>query len=317
MAQTAVESSVAAPRNSPRDSDAVSQPLILRSDQLIQIDGALAERSELESDLSILIGGGVSNAKIVAKQNVVIAGGVVGQNACCIRAGGFIEANFASNADLRCEGDLRFGGELMNVRAWCNAELKGPQASVVGGVLYSKFGGQVGVLGSDANVPTRIFLGVSPVDLAEADSITAKATKTRETIRITRERVGPLLSNMRRLTPAQREQATELIYKAEAAEAQVAEDEKRREQILAVPPPKLVVLEEVLPGTVLSIQSRVITFKKPIAGPVAFELRKIRNATEVVLVDLKSEEAQVLSARQVTMADLMKDFEPLAKLIAP
>lgn len=288
-----------------------------RSEVAIHIEGNVPDRSELESAKTVTIGGVVEAAKVVAGENVVVGGGIVGRNACRVCAGGSIRTHFASNAELVARGDIEVVVELVNVRVWTDARLLGASALVVGGLLYARAGGEVGTLGNDAEAATRIFLGTSPVDLAEAEAIAEKTSKTRETIRITRERVQPLLSNLRRLNPAQREQATELMYKAEEAEAHIAEEEKRREALFSSPAARLVVGQSVFPGTVISLQARTVTFRKPLAGPTVFELRKIRNATEFVAVDLQTQEVQVLSSRVESTVDLLRDFEPLAKLIAP
>lgn len=285
-----------------------------KSQLAVWIEGSVPDRSEVESAKSITVGGGIEAAKVVAGEDVVVRGGIQGRNAGFVRAHGSIYTRFAANANLLAHGDIHVVAELINGYAWTDAELRGGGASVVGAFVYARLGGEIGVLGSDAFTPTRIFMGASPTELAEAQAIAERVSKARQAVQYTRDRVQPLLDNMRRLSPAQREQATELIYKAEEAEAQIADDEKRRASLLSGCAPKLVVRERIFPGATLGIHSRTVAFRKGMTGPLSLELRKIKNATQFATVNLSTNAVQVLPARDEPIADLVLEFEPLALL---
>lgn len=152
--------------------------------------------------------------------------------------------------------------------------------------------------------------------LAECVAIDEQLQPARDAIQATREKVQPLLNNLKRLSPAQREQATELMYKAEEAAARMAEEEKRRDRMLkeagAGGKPRMHVSGVIHPRVTISLGQRSITFQHELKGPITIEERQIKNVTEAVAVNQLTGSVQILKSHRLNADELLQDFEPLS-----
>ena len=74
--------------------------------------------------------------------------GSSGRNDGLVTSGGDIIAKFCNEADLVCQGDIKVAAQLMNCHVRTEGKLVSEHAAVIGGQLYAKYGGDVGVLGS-------------------------------------------------------------------------------------------------------------------------------------------------------------------------
>ncbi len=281
----------------------------------VNIKGMIPDRFEVRSKKSIAVGAAIEGATVAAEEDVVVCGGIVGRNIGRVGAGGEIVAKFCNEADLAAAGDIKVPAQFMNCRVRTNGRLDSGFAAVIGGHTYAKYGGDVATLGSEGFVPTRIFLGVSPEDLKKAADIEIKLKARREAVDRIRRTVEPLLQNIKRLAPSQREQATELMFKAEEAALQIADEEERRDELLGKAwkgdDPRLRVSNTIFPKVVISIGTRLTTFVEEFKGPVALEERKIKEVTEFVAVNQLSGSITILTSQRMSADGLMSEFEPL------
>ncbi|MCH7527042.1 MAG: DUF342 domain-containing protein [Planctomycetes bacterium] len=281
----------------------------------VHIQGSVLDRFEVRSRRSIIVGGEIEAAVVVAGEDVVVRNGIISRNV------GSVVAKFCSEAVLSCAGDLAVISQLLNCRARTDGELQAEQASIIGGQVYARLGGRVGVLGSDAGIPTRVFLGVRPNALVEIVTIDDRIQRTRDVIQGIRHTVQPLLDNLKRLTPTQREKATELMFKAEEAQAQVESEGERRQQILEAAGgngnPRLIVSTSIQSGVTISLGTRVTVFREELKGPVSIEQRKIRNVTELVAVNTLTGSVQILTSQKMPLDVLNEQYEPLSALNPP
>ncbi len=282
----------------------------------VHIKGAIPDRFEVKSVESITVGAAIEAATVAAEGNVVVRGGIVGRNAGRVTAGGEIVAKFCNEADLVADGDVKITSQLMNCRVRTHSRLIAESAAVIGGHLYVRYGGGVATLGSEGFVPTRIFMGVPPEALKEAAEIEESLKPKREAVERLRATVQPLMADLKRLAPTQREQATELIFKADEAAAQIAEEEERRDQLLTLKEsedqPRFRVSRMIHPRVVVSLGSRLVTFDEELKGPVSLEERKMENVTEFVAVNTLTASVTVLPSQHMPINELVSDFEPLA-----
>ena len=279
----------------------------------VNIFGTINDRFEVCSSASIVVGKAIEGAHVRAGGDIVVRAGIVGRNIGSVRAEGMVVAKFANEADIRATGDIKIGKELINSRTHTEASIVAEHAAIIGGCAYARQGMTVGTLGSDAQVPTRLAVGVHPAVLLEAQRIEDGLKPTRDAIEKIRSAVQPLMANMRRLTPAQREQATELLFKAEEAEANVTEKEERRRVLLGANVDalqvKIEVLKAVYPGTVISIGERAAMFEKVLKGPVTLQLRKVKNYTEFVAVNQLTGSVSTLKSVQLPLEELVEGYE--------
>ena len=287
----------------------------------VHIQGSVLDRFEVRSRRSIIVGGEIEAAVVAAGEDVVVRNGIVSRNVGSVVAGGRIVAKFCSEAVLSCAGDLAVISQLLNCRARTDGELQAEQASIIGGQVYARLGGRVGVLGSDAGTPTRVFFGVRPNALVEIVAIDDRIQRTRDFVQGIRHTVQPLLDNLKRLTPTQREKATELMFKAEEAQACVESEGERRQQILDAAGgngnPRLIVSTSIQSGVTISLGTRVTVFREELKGPVSIEQRKIRNVTELVAVNTLTGSVQILTSQKMPLDVLNEQYEPLSALNPP
>lgn len=297
------------------------------SDVAVHITGAIPDRFEVKSKKTITVEMTIESAMVNAEQDVTVRRGIVGRSAGKVQAAGNIVAKYCSEANLIAGGDILIASQLLNCRVRTEGKIIGTHASILGGFVYAKLGCEVTELGTDVGTPTRIFIGICPDVLSESAAIDSSLQAKRNAIKRIRERVQPLLENIKRLAPAQREQATELMFKAQEAEAQIEEEEERRRQLLdeaketndnnqedTIPPVKLSVSGVIYPDVTISIGLRVVMFHNELKGPVAIEERKIRNVTEIVAVNSLTGSVQVLKSHKFTEKELMQDYDPIKQI---
>lgn len=276
----------------------------------VEIKGVVQDKFEVKSARSVTVGGAIEAATVIVRGNVVVGRGILGRRYGRVQAGGNVIAKFCDEADLHAGGDVKLARQAMNSRIHCEGKLLIGSGALVGGCTYAKEGVVVATIGSGADVPTRIAVGVHPYVLLQAAKIDEELKSTRKGIERIRQNVQPLMQDMKRLTAAQREQATELLFKADEAEAIMAERIEQRDRMLAEDAPKskpsIRVSGTIHPHTTISIDSKEVHFDKLMHGPVSIEKRKVDNVTEFVAVNQLTGSIQVLYSTQSSAEELIK-----------
>jgi uncharacterized protein (DUF342 family) len=264
----------------------------------VVVRGNILDRFEVRTTNSLTVGGTIEAALVEVGKDLSIRGGIVGRGAGSVQVGGDMVVRFGNEAKLRAEGDIKFMRELLNCSAHAEQRIDAEHGAIIGGYLYAAREIVVGTLGSDGNIPTRIAVGPHPTVLIEAEEIEDEIAKKRQAIEKIRQMVSPLVANMRRLSAAQREQATELLFKADEAEVQVAEAEQRRRTLLRGSadehPPRVKVEKLAYPGVQISIGDRLTVIEREMKGPFVIERRRVKNVTEFVSVNQLTGSIQVL-----------------------
>ena len=222
-------------------------------------------------------------------------------------------AKFLSETEIRAGGDVRIGKEVMNCRIVTEGQLQLTRGALIGGFAYARGGAKIGSAGSDANVRTRLCLGIHPCTLAEMHKLEEQCRSKLDFIERIRATVKPLMANLKRLTAEQKEQATELLYKADEAEAEVRKSVERRDNLVAAGregvSARLDVTKTIHPGVTIQIGQRSATVHKELKGPIRIEERKVDNATEIVTVNQLSGSVSVLPCVVLTANELLDDFK--------
>ncbi len=282
----------------------------------VNVSGTVRDRFAVKSVKCISIGGAVEAAMVEAGEDVAVRGGIVSRNEGRVVAQGNVGARFCDEADIRAGGDVLITRELMNCRVFAAGRLMSERGSVIGGNVYARQGGEIATIGSDANVHTRMAIGTHPIHIREAEAIDRGIQARLDVVRKVREKVQPLMANIKRLAPAQKEQATELLFKADEAEMQIKAESKRREELLGGGAEcKLRVTKIIYPGVTLSIGPRATVIQREIKGPIVIESRKVENVTEIVAVNPLTGSVTVLPNTILPTNDLLKGFEEAAPFI--
>jgi len=268
----------------------------------VHVGGTIRDRSVVKSEKSISVQGAIEAATVEAQGDVIVGGGVVQRGNGSVSSGGDIVAKFCDGARLRAVGNVKISKELIDGRVHCKEKLL-VQGAVVGGQIYAREGVEVATLGSNANVTTQITIGIDPNVVREVDRLRASLKPKRLMVERIRKNVQPLMDNLKRLTPDQKERATELIFQADEVEADIQEASKQHADILekarAKNAPYCLVSQAVHPGVRIQIGHRETTFCKDVKGPIRIEKRKIKAVTEFVAVDQLSGSVTVLASSRV------------------
>ncbi|MBI4719462.1 MAG: DUF342 domain-containing protein [Planctomycetes bacterium] len=268
------------------------------------VAGTIHDGMSVRSAESISIGRTVEAARVEAGGDVFVCGGIVQRGKGVVRAGRDVAAKFCRDAELHSGRDIRVANELTNCRIRCMGRLLIPQGTIIGGQVYAREAIEAATVGSDANVPTELMIGVLPEVLDRVERLQKERELKRALIDRVRQSVGPLLANQRRLTPSQKERATEMMFQADAAEAELgAMDAECQRLLQAAAPtgtPQVTVKRMLHPHAALSQGRRRAVVTRPLRGPLRIEQRQIRGVAEFVCINLVTRSVTVLPSTQTT-----------------
>lgn len=272
----------------------------------VYVRGTVRSRFKVRTTKSLSVDRVIEAADVQVGGDIVVRGGVFGQDRTGrVRAGGSVTVQLLNEADVEARGDVYFRKEIINSRVRTAGRLQAERGTIIGGEVYAREGIEVRVIGSDAGVATYVGVGTDINVYRRARRTEREVKELAKSAAQIRKSIQPLVANMKRLLPAQRERATELLCKADELEMQVeATRAKSAQQIKDAAPrskPCILVGEVAYPGTRIGIETREVRLHKPLHGPVKVELRKVDNVTEVVAVNQRTGSVTVLPS---TEADL-------------
>lgn len=256
----------------------------------VHVSGDVKPKFQIKTSKSITIGGAVEAATLEAGRDIQIRGGIFGRESnYSVQAVGNIAASICDGVRLTAAGDLCVTKEILNSQIAVEGQLRIERGSIIGGEVRAREGMKIRNAGSELNVATRLAVGIDGAVLCRAQQMDIQVRKQLEQASQIQKAVAPLLNNMKRLTPAQREQATELMSKAMEIETAAERLEKERKELLAASAPRqtptIDVLGTVYPGVVLIFGLREATVKLPLKGPLRVEERQIKGVNEIVMVN--------------------------------
>jgi uncharacterized protein (DUF342 family) len=256
----------------------------------VHVRGDVKPNFTVKTTKSLTIDRAVESAELLAGGDIQVRGGLFGQESGRrIRAGGTIVAHICDAADVEAAGDIRVVKEIINSDVRTTGTLRIENGSIIGGKVYARDGVKVKNAGSELGVSTEIAVGTPGLVLYRAQQLDGQIRKHHEQAEQIRTRMQPLLANIKRLLPAQREQATALISKADeielAADHALAERDRLLEEAKPQTNPGVDVIGMLNPGVVLVFGLRETTIKTVVKGPMRVEERKVDGVTEIVIVN--------------------------------
>ncbi len=266
----------------------------------VRIKGTICDLFSVRSKKSVSVSGAIEAAEVVAGENVVVCGGILGRDKGTVSADGEIVARFCEKADLRAVGDIMVAREVIGSQVKTEGKLIVIRGSVIGGDVYARQGAEIGTLGSVAEVPTTVTVGINPTSIREVEKMKeAFESKQQLTSRIYRV-VGPLMANRQKLEPALWKRVARLFEKAKAIDAGIAEAERHCDSLLAdgesAGVPYVVIGKIVHSGVLVRLGRLCVRFARELKGPVRLETRKIKHVTELVAVNQLSGSVTVLQS---------------------
>ena len=269
----------------------------------VQITGTIRDCFSVKSKKTVSVCGAIEAADIVAQDDILVNGGIFGRRKSVVTAGRELAAKFCDEADIQAGGDVTITNGVINSHIRTEGKLIVARGALIGGQVYAREGVEVGTAGSAGCIPTKIIVGVHPDQIHEAEVTSGDLIAKRELARTIREVVQPIMAQLPRLSPEQRERATELPIKVDAVDAKIIEEEDRQEALLleglGIETPYVLVAHRIYPAVVIRIGRQQVQFEQELTGPVRIEKRKIENVTEFVAVHSSSGSIRVLKSIRV------------------
>ncbi len=268
------------------------------------VRGTVRSNFRVRTTGSLSVGHAVEAADINVDGDVAVRGGVFG-NTGHIHAKGSVTAALFNETHVDAGGDVCFNKEMLNSKINSRGHVRGERGTIIGGEVTAREGITVKVLGSEADVQTRVAVGISVNDMRRIRQLENKMRETRRGADQLRDAVKPLLENVKNLRPEQRERATELLSNADEIELQVTEMDKQAKRIFKDGAPKgkpyIAVGQIIYPGVELTVDTRLVRVQKLIHGPVKIGLREVNGITEVVSVNQRTGSVTVLHSREADL----------------
>lgn len=287
----------------------------------IHVRGTVLDLFKVKSDKSITVGSQVRAAQVEAGVDVVVREGILGGNKGKVTAGGNISTRFCEDADLQAGGDIMIASDAVNSKLSTEGQVLADRATIIGGTVHARKGVTVGTLGSPADVPTVITVGIQATgrkkseqdtpeavveqlqhDKTNAESI--KITKLEDTAKTIRQLLLPTLDHPERLSEDHRKRVAQLLGQAENIEEDIKRRLKIQDMLSETGPPlgtaDIIVNKVIHPKVILTIDDRRSRFTKPLHGPVRIEKRKLMNVSELVAVNLLTGSITRLQSERLT-----------------
>jgi hypothetical protein len=286
----------------------------------VAVHGTIRSNFHVHTTKSLTVDKAIESANVSAAGDIVVRGGLCGgeiRSASLgnILAGGRITARFCDEMTVRAAGDVCIDKEVLNSQIRTSARLISPRGTILGGSVWAREQIEVSVLGSDVGVKTRVAVGTHPDVLRRSRELEKEIRDRMRSVITIRERIQPLLANLERLGPQQREMAGERLARADqlelAAQSLKAEHDQLLEQARPLGVPQMHVHRTIHAGVRLAISGRETRIERGLPGPLTIELRKIDGATEVVAVNRQTGSVTVLPSTEIDLETWPADpFEP-------
>ncbi len=269
----------------------------------IEVAGTIRMHFRVRSGGSIVVGGCIEAAEVIARGDVRVRSGILGRNEGTVTCGGEVSARFCEEAIIRAAGDIVIGRASLNSQLVTRGALRMSGADLIGGLTYAAGGVEVARLGNAAGLPTLVVVGPWPPDLDVSADALARIRRRLEEILAIRDRLLGLLKSPSRMNPAQRARAVHLVSWISSLQRRV--EAREPEGRIAGPGgaarevPTVRVLDEVFENVRIRIGSRLTHFTAPIKGPIRIELRRTGRIREFAAVNLLSGSVTVLTTAHV------------------
>ncbi len=272
----------------------------------VHVRGAVREKFKVRTTGALLVDQVIEAADVEAGGDVLVGGGIFGQNRNGrLRAGGNLSTHLINEAIVTVGGDLRVNKEIINSEVCVAGRLLAERGTIIGGSVTARAGQHVRILGSEAFVPTQVAAGPDVNELRRARRMEREAREIDKAAVQLRATVQPLMANIKRLMPAQRERATELLARADELAARVTALEQQADTIrrAATPsaPPAILVGEALYPGVRLLLGWRETRISRLLHGPLRIELSKTDDGLQIVARNERTGSSIVLPGTDVDL----------------
>lgn len=245
--------------------------------------GALIIHKDVLEDAQITAAGDievygiVEPSAITAGGNLVVRGGITGDDEHRITVGGGLHARYILEANVDAEDDVVAEREIRHSVIRTRGAVKVTRGRLVGGEVSALGGMEVHEAGSDGDVRTVLEAGRDPWLTGQLDKIEAEIQQWRKHLEKIDAALKPIRPRLKQL-PAEKQKAVEqLMEQEEVCHGQIAELQAQasalKEDSNARRKPEVVVTKQIHSDTVLRLESETHRLMESYPGPVKAMLR--------------------------------------------
>ena len=227
----------------------------------IQIEGPVSDGFKIYSGGSVTIKQTFDVTDTVTKNDLTVAGGIIGRGKAKLKVGGTLRTKFIENCQVACRKNVVVDKEIINSQVYTLENLDmGEKGRIVGGEIYAAKGVRTGDIGKKTGKAARIHCGVDFTLVREREKsnnvlriITLKIGRIKEIINdpdTDDEKRGKMEVLLKRLEVQQQQtqaRITELLGKVNIYKDAVVE-----------------VIGEITPGSLIEICQAALFVSKPL-----------------------------------------------------
>lgn len=127
----------------------------------ILINGAVSDGFKIYSGGSVTIKQTLDVTEMITKEDLNVAGGIVGRGRAFLKVGGFLRTKFIQNCKIACRKTITVDAAIINSNVFTMESLgMGDKGRILGGEVYAIHGIKAGGIGKDAGRATHIHCGI-------------------------------------------------------------------------------------------------------------------------------------------------------------
>jgi len=238
----------------------------------VLVEKGVKDQFEVRSGKSVQVRGLVEAARIEARENVILLGGMAARTKGSVRAGRHLRARYLDAARVEVGGSCSVENEASGCDMTVCGSLCAEGAVVRGGIYRAAMGAQIKTLGAAGGAKTELIVGRQ----AEQDEllcrIAALIPELESAAADADARYQTLAKNITKMTASQAEELTELQFavseKRQQAEAVKTRAGKLSELILKTVRPKVHIKGEIFRGVTIWLRRVRLDFTSNVKGPV-------------------------------------------------
>ena len=216
----------------------------------VEIEGPVSDGFKIFSGGSVHIKQTFDVTEAITKQDLIVAGGIIGRGKAQVKVGGALKTKFIENCNIAVRRAIDVETEIINSKVFTLEELEmGDKGQIVGGEIYAMKGIRAGRIGKETGKAAKLHCGID------------------FTLDQEKEKNNNILKNiaakLRRIKELKEEQAgdEEKMAKLEALERMLEEEQNKSQKRVTDLLGKLNAYEdavievkgEIVPGTLIEI----------------------------------------------------------------
>jgi len=269
----------------------------------IAVMGHLGDGSRVHAAGSVIINGAIGAANVNAGRGLNVRSGICGRDKGRCIVTGDVWTKLITHGCVIAGGDISVKAQVEHSRIVCAGRLTVADGAIVGGKMLANGGVACRTIGDAAGTPTVIEVGgdkVAPLIVAalrmemEADIQRAKSI---------REKIEPLMKQLKNLDARQRERVTELMYEADQLDARTQERNEKLaskcRSMLETATEEVLVSDTLHAGVILRLGRLETTIAVTRQGNLRVATRGGDDGPEIVLINEGNESVTVLHSRPI------------------